>query len=68
MFGWNVLAPATFSRFRTGMGNQLTHESIRVLEGDDPFFIEARFWMLELYMVPDKSLYPEAYSTWEDRK
>jgi hypothetical protein len=68
MLDWNVPTLAALSRFRTGMGNQLTHESVRILEGDNPLFVEACFRVLELDVMPDKSLDPEPHCAWQDRK
>jgi hypothetical protein len=64
----NVLAGGALSCFRTGVGNQLAHETIRILESDYAFFVEPRFWMLELDMVPNEPLDPESNRAGQNRE
>jgi hypothetical protein len=50
------------------VGNQLAHETIRILESDYAFFVEPRFWMLELDMVPNEPLDPESNRAGQNRE
>jgi hypothetical protein len=42
-----------------GMGNELTHETIVILEGDDAFILVARSGLLKIDLLPDQALDPK---------
>ena len=60
MIGGNSAAVPFRSGFRACMRNELTHESVPILEGDDALILEARHRLTELDVVSDESLDPES--------